>query len=179
MKTMRTAILIAILTVCAAVAAYANVPLKIEEFVAKTEQECDKYSKEDWEQNRNEYRALLEDYKNSRKEYSQNEKEIAVRAMGRYNALLIKKGIVKSTMGIKEVSALIPGFIKGLSEGLDANSGEINSALHSLVDTNRIKGALQSLGNALGKALAGKGESPEGEAPAVEAPEEQPEQLQL
>ena len=151
MKKLVRIFTVAALVVVSACAAYAGTPKKIEDFVAKTESECKSYSKEDWAKSRNEYRALLDEYKGSQKEFTQQEKEQVVRAMGRYNALLIKNGIIKSSMGIQEFSALLPDFIKGLSEGLEANSEEINGALKSLVDTNKINGAIQSLGNALEK----------------------------
>lgn len=151
MKTVSKAILAGLLTLLTACAALAGTPQKIDEFVAKTESECQNYSKEDWQKSRSEYRALLDEYKNSRKEFSQAEKEQVVRAMGRYNALLIKNGIIKSSMGVQEISTLLPDFIKGLSEGLEANSEEINRSLKSLVDTNKLNSAIQSLGSALEK----------------------------
>ena len=151
MKTVSKAILAGLLTLLTACAALAGTPQKIDEFVAKTESECQNYSKEDWQKSRSEYRALLDEYKNSRKEFTQAEKEQVVRAMGRYNALLIKNGIIKSSMGVQEISALLPDFIKGLSEGLEANSEEINRSLKSLVDTNKLNSAIQSLGSALEK----------------------------
>ncbi len=151
MKTVSKAILAGLLTLLTACAALAGTPQKIDEFVAKTESECQNYSKEDWQKSRSEYRALLDEYKNSRKEFTQAEKEQVVRAMGRYNALLIKNGIIKSSMGVQEFSALLPDFIKGLSEGLEANSEEINRSLKSLVDTNKLNSAIQSLGSALEK----------------------------
>ncbi len=131
--------------------ANAGIPQKLDKFVAETEKNCADYTKQDWEKSRREYRALLDDYKNSKEEFSNQEKEQAVRAMGRYNALLIKNGIVKSSIGIQEISAMLPDFIKGLSEGLEANSEEINRSLKSLVDTAKLSGAVQSLGDALGK----------------------------
>ena len=151
MKTLSKAILSGIVTLLTACAAVAGTPQKIDEFVAKTEGECQTYSKDDWAKSRSEYRALLDEYKNSKKEYTQAEKEQVVRAMGRYNALLIKNGIIKSSMGIQEFSAMLPDFIKGLSEGLAANSEEINQSLKSLVDTNKLNSAIQSLGSALEK----------------------------
>jgi hypothetical protein len=151
MKTVSKAILAGLMTLLTACAALAGTPQKIDEFVAKTESECQNYSKEDWQKSRSEYRALLDEYKNSRKEFSQAEKEQVVRAMGRYNALLIKNGIIKSSMGVQEISALLPDFIKGLSEGLEANSEEINRSLKSIVDTNKLNSAIQSLGSALEK----------------------------
>ena len=155
MKNLVRIFTIAALALCTACMAYAGIPQKLDDFVSKTERKCDNYSKKDWEKSRNEYRALLDEYRNSREEFSQDDKELAVRAMGRYNALLIKNGIVKSSLGIKEISALLPDFIKGLSDGLEANSEEINRTIKSLIDTNKINGAIQSLGNALEKVFAG------------------------
>ena len=151
MKKLARIFTVAALALFTACAAFAGTPQKIDEFVAKTERECETYSKEDWTKTRSEYHALLDEYKNSNKTYSQQEKEQVVRAMGRYNALLIKNGIIKSSMGIQEFSALLPDFIKGLSEGLEANSEEINRSLKSLIDTNKINSAIQSLGSALEK----------------------------
>ena len=154
MKNLLRIITVAVVAFCTSCVVYGGIPQKLDQFVTKTESECETYSKEDWQKSRKEYKSLLEDYKNSKVEFTQQDKELAVRAMGRYNALLIKNGIVKSSMGIQEFSAMLPDFIKGLSDGLAANSEEINKSLKSLVDTNKLNGALQSLGNALEKVFA-------------------------
>ena len=155
MKKFVSIVIVAFLALSISCMAYAGIPQKLDSFVTKTESECGDYSKKDWEKSRKEYRALLDEYRNSKESYTQNDKELAVRAMGRYNALLIKNGIIKSSSGVQEISALLPEFIKGLSEGLDANSEEINRALKSLVDTSKLNSAIQSLGSALERAFAG------------------------
>ena len=151
MKKLLCVLATVVLVFCTSCVVYGGIPQKLDNFVTVTEAECNNYSKEDWEKSRAEYGKLLDSYKNSKKAFTQEEKEMAVRAMGRYNALLIKNGIVKSSMGVKEVSALLPEFIKGMAEGLEANSEEINRALRTLIDTNKINGAIEQLGSALEK----------------------------
>ena len=140
---------------CTSCVVYGGVPQKLDNFVTATENDCQNYSKEEWEKSRKEYRSILDEYKNSKKEFTQEEREMAIRAMGRYNALLLKNGIVESAVGIREFSAMVPDFLRGMAEGLDAHSEEINQALKSLVDTNKLKGAIDQIGSALSKMFAG------------------------
>lgn len=59
----------------------------------KTELNASSYSQSDWEKSAIEYQKLVDDYMYSGKEYTDAEKEMAARAMGRYHALLVKNGI--------------------------------------------------------------------------------------
>ena len=156
-KLMRT-FLVAVCFFCLSCTVYGGIPQKLDSFVAKTEKHCAKYSKQDWEQSRKEYRALVDEYDKVKDQLSDADKDTAIRAMERYSALMIKNGIVAGAAGVKEFGAMLPGYLEGLAAGLDANAEEISKALKSLVDTNKINSAFESLGNALEKITGGKNE---------------------
>lgn len=115
----------------------------------KVELNSSSYSSEDWEESAIQYQKLVDDYMNSGKQYSDAEKEMAVKAMGRYHALLIKSGIEKSASFLKEFGKVFPSYLDGIVEGIDANSEDIEKSLNNLFDEEKIEKSLESLNDKL------------------------------
>lgn len=59
-------------------------PQKLDSFVDKDELNYSSYSQSEWEQSAIEYQKPVDDYMYSGKEYTEAQKEMAARAMGRY-----------------------------------------------------------------------------------------------
>ena len=79
-----------------------NIPQKLDSFVDNAELKSSNYDAEDWQKSMLQYEKLVEEYSNSDKEYTAAEKQMAVRAMGRYHSLLIKSGVEQSAAYLKE-----------------------------------------------------------------------------
>lgn len=93
MTYIKHVLIVAVMTVLMASCASQSAPQKLDNFVDKTELNASSYSQSDWEKSAIEYQKLVDDYMYSGKEYTDAEKEMAARAMGRYHALLVKNGI--------------------------------------------------------------------------------------
>jgi len=144
MKTLRH-ICIAALTMLCISCMSASAPQKLDSFVDSTELRCDRFSAEDWNKSEEQYERLVNEYLKSGKSYSDAEKQMAARAMGRYHALQIKYGIEKSAEFLKNLGTILPSYLDGLASGLDENAGSIESALENLFDEEKLEKSLESL----------------------------------
>ena len=126
-----------------------SIPEKLDRFVDKAELNSSSYDANDWQKSLNQYAELVNELSSSGKQYSDAEKEMAVRAMGRYHSLLIKNGIEASATYIKELKSILPSYLEGLVEGLDENSDEIGKSLEGLFDSEELYRVLDNLGEKL------------------------------
>lgn len=101
------------------------------------------------------YERLVEEYSASGKEYSDAEKQMAARAMGRYHSLLIKNGIEQSAAYLKELESILPSYLEGLVEGLGENSEEIGKTLEGIFNSEELEKAFEDLGNKLEGIIGG------------------------
>lgn len=135
-----------------------SAPQKLDSFVDKAELNSSSYSLSDWEKSATEYQKLVDDYMYSGKEYTEAEKEMAARAMGRYHALLFKNGIEKGASFLKDFGKMLPEYLDGLASGLDENADGIGSAIENLFDEENIEKSLDALGSTIEKMFGGDSE---------------------
>ena len=81
------------------------------------------------------YEKLVEEYSYSGKEYSDAEKQMAARAMGRYHSLIIKNGIEQSAAYLKELESILPSYLEGLVDGLGENSEDLGKTLEGIFNS--------------------------------------------
>ena len=93
--------------------------------------------------------------KNSGKEYSDAEKQMAARAKGRYHSLLIKNGIEQSAAYLKELESILPSYLEGLVDGLGENSEELGKTLEGIFNSEEMEKAFEGLGNKLEEIFGG------------------------
>ena len=84
------------------------------------------------------YERLVEEYSNSGKEYTDAEKQMTARAMGRYHSLLIKNGVEQSAAYLKELEAILPSYLEGLVDGLGENSEELGKTLEGIFNSEEL-----------------------------------------
>ncbi|MCM1178407.1 MAG: hypothetical protein NC308_07435 [Clostridium sp.] len=89
------------------------------------ELKCDSYSSEDWQECERQYEKLVEKFSSSDRKYTEAEKQMAARAMGRYHALLIRHGIEQSVSFFQELGSILPSYLEGLSNGFDESASEL------------------------------------------------------
>lgn len=135
-----------------------SAPQKLDSFVDKAELNSSSYSQSDWEKSAVEYQKLVDDYMYSGKEYTEAEKEMAARAMGRFHALLLKNGIEKGASFLKEFGKMLPEYLDGLASGFDENADSVGSALENLFDEEKMEKSLDALGSAIEKMFCGDSE---------------------
>lgn len=126
-----------------------SLPEKMDSFVDKAELNADSFTPEDWKKSAVEFQVLVDRYSNSDKQYSEAEKQMAARAMGRYHALLLKNGLDKTKNVIENLGKILPEYIDGFATELENNSEGFIQELESLIDTSRVEASLEKLGSAL------------------------------
>lgn len=132
-----------------------NMPQKLDSFVDNAELKSNDYDAEDWQNSMLQYEELVEEFSNSGKEYSNAEKQMAARAMGRYHSLLIKNGIEQSAAYLKELESILPSYLEGLVDGLGENSEEFRKTLEGISNSEELEKAFDGLGNRLEELFGG------------------------
>lgn len=132
-----------------------NIPQKLDSFVDNAELKSNDYDAEDWQKSMLQYEELVEEFSNSGKEYSNAEKQMAARAMGRYHSLLIKNGIEQSAAYLKELESILPSYLEGLVDGLGENSEEFEKTLEGICNSEELEKAFEGLGNRLEELFGG------------------------
>lgn len=132
-----------------------NIPQKLDSFVDNAELKSNDYDAEDWQNSMLQYEELVEEFSNSGKEYSNAEKLMAARAMGRYHSLLIKNGIEQSAAYLKELESILPSYLEGLIDGLGENSEEFGKTLEGISNSEELEKAFDGLGNRLEELFGG------------------------
>lgn len=132
-----------------------NMPQKLDSFVDNAELKSNDYDAEDWQNSMLQYEELVEEFSNSGKEYSNAEKQMAARAMGRYHSLLIKNGIEQSASYLKELESILPSYLEGLVDGLGENSEEFGKTLEGISNSEELEKAFDGLGNRLEELFGG------------------------
>lgn len=126
-----------------------NIPQQLDSFVDNAELKSSEYDAEDWQKSMGQYEKLVEEYSNSGKEYSEAEKQMAARAMGRYHSLLIKNGVEQSAAYLKELQSILPSYLEGLVDGLGENSEDLGKTLEGIFDSEELEKAFEGLGSKL------------------------------
>lgn len=132
-----------------------NMLQKLDSFVDNAELKSNDYDAEDWQNSMLQYEELVEEFSNSGKEYSNAEKQMAARAMGRYHSLLIKNGIEQSAAYLKELESILPSYLEGLIDGLGENSEEFGKTLEGISNSEELEKAFDGLGNRLEELFGG------------------------
>lgn len=142
-------IIIVLITAFIAACSSSSIPQKLDSFVDNTELKSSDYDAEDWQRSTLQYERLVEEYINSGKEYTDAEKQMAARAMGRYHSLLIKNGVEQSAAYLKELESILPSYLEGLVDGLGENSEELGKTLEDIFNSEELEKTFENIGNTL------------------------------
>lgn len=101
-----------------------NLPRRIDDFVDQTEASADSMTYEDWELTTQQYEALLEEFAENYDYYTPEERQQVYEAVGRYNGLLVKKGLTEFQIqanqfmnSLNKIIDELPNALEGLIEG--------------------------------------------------------------
>ena len=92
---------------------------KFENHIDKVENNCENWTDEDWEISREQYLILLEEYEANYDKLTQEEKDVINKAIGRYNGILVKKGIEKIDESITDFIDRIPSLFEGFMSAFE------------------------------------------------------------
>lgn len=115
---MKDIILYSILCISIISCSEKNLPIIIDNFVDDAELNCGTYSVEEWDVSCEKFKKLIEEFSNSKRPYTETEKQIVARAIGRYDALLLKQEITDEAEYFNEVVKILPDYLDGLTDGL-------------------------------------------------------------
>ncbi len=86
---------------------------RIDAFVAEVEMNHETFTSEDWEAVQYEYELLLQEYEVNYSTYSSEEKDAINKAIGKFNGLLVRRGIRNAESAIQELGERLPSLIEG------------------------------------------------------------------
>lgn len=128
-----------------------SVPQRLDRFVDNAELKSSSYSSADWEKSVSEYDKLAEKFASTEQDYSQEEQQMAARAMGRYHSLLLKNGIQQSEDYLEKLKDELPAYIDGLAEGLGKRAEDIEKTLEKILSDKKLEKSLENLGEQIQK----------------------------
>ena len=140
---------ISIIAIVIAACISSNAPQKLDRFVDKTALNCDKYDADDWQKSMMQYDQLVRELNKPGRQYTEAEKQMAARAMGRYHSLLIKNGIEQSAAYLEELKSVLPSYLEGLVDGWGESSDEIGKSLESIFNSEDLEKVFENLGEKL------------------------------
>lgn len=97
---------------------------KLDKHIDKVEQECDNYTSEDWEKANKEFEKLLTQFEENYDTMAPEEREAALKAVGRYYGLAAKQGLQEGAKEMEKVLDLIPAFFDGFTDAFDEEETE-------------------------------------------------------
>ncbi len=100
---MRRLLIIAATALLLLGAAGCSVPMRLNNFVNRTERNAYRYTLRDWHYSLDRYESLVSQYIHNYTRYNTYQKRMAMRAIGRYHALLVQAGVRESTSLIYEL----------------------------------------------------------------------------
>lgn len=132
-----------------------SLPEQLDAFVDKAELNCSSYDNLDWEKSTSQYEEMVNAYMTSDKVYSDSEKEMAARAIGRYHALLIKNGIKESATFLKELGGILPSYLDGFASEVGDGQVNLDGIIDDVFNSEKLEESLDELGNALENLFGG------------------------
>lgn len=96
----------------------------METYIDDVEKQCETWTEEDWELSQQEYEELLREYEENYSSYTQEERDAINRAIGRYNGLLLKKGISQAGTLLEEFAGRIPSLIEGFMSAFETEDDQ-------------------------------------------------------
>lgn len=97
--------------------------LKFDYHLKKVENHSDDWTEEEWDMSKDQYRKLLKEYEENYDNMTQEERDKINKAIGRYNGILMKKGIEKVDESINSfidrLPSLFEGFMSAFEEEMD------------------------------------------------------------
>lgn len=151
MKRTLSILVAAAVVFCSAISCSSkSAPEKLDELVAEVEAKASDLSSSDWSKYNEKYKALVDEIMDKESEYTDDEKKLALGAMGRYQKEVLKMYANGGLDIIKDIAAGLPAAFDGLLDGDD-----LTDKLKGLFDEDK----LEDLGDNLEDAMENLGEN--------------------
>ena len=96
--------------------------VKFEHHLKKAESNYENWTEEEWEMSKDRYRELLKEYEANYDNMTQEERDAINKAIGRYNGILLKKGIDKVDETITDFVDRLPSLFEGFMSAFEEES---------------------------------------------------------
>ena len=96
--------------------------VKFDNYVDRVEENCENWTEEDWEISKEKYHDLLEEYEANYENMTQEERDAINKAIGRYNGILVKKGLEKVDESINGFIDRLPSLFEGFMSAFEEES---------------------------------------------------------
>ena len=93
--------------------------LKFDYHLKKVENHSDDWTEEEWDMSKEQYRKLLKEYEENYDNMTQEERDKINKAIGRYNGILMKKGIEKVDESINSFIDRLPSLFEGFMSAFE------------------------------------------------------------
>ena len=96
--------------------------VKFDNYVDRVEENCENWTEEDWQISKEKYHDLLEEYEANYENMTQEERDAINKAIGRYNGILVKKGLEKVDESINGFIDRLPSLFEGFMSAFEEES---------------------------------------------------------
>ena len=157
MKKSILAALCAVILMVVGCATAASVPDRLDKFVEKTEKEYKNYTEDDWKKSKEEYDAIVAEWEQNYDSYSSADKTRAMKAMGKYGAMVLEHQIASASNGFESILESIPEKINNIinsidtaavKENVEGITKDIESGVEGIIesiDTARLRKSIEGL----------------------------------
>ena len=146
---MKRILLFFMLLSMSACATWKNVPERLDKFVGEAEEKVSGYSQSDWEQSKQTYQEMISEFSEHEDEYTQEEKGVVMKAIGRYHGLLIVHSLRDAWAFLKTMIQILPDYWEGVKEVfkefLADKKQEISDLVNTLIDPEGINTTIKGL----------------------------------
>ena len=108
--------------------------LKFDYHLKKVENHSDDWTEEEWDMSKEQYRKLLKEYEENYDNMTQEERDKINKAIGRYNGILMKKGIEKVDESINSFIDRLPSLFEGFMSAFEEEMDNLEDEFEKLED---------------------------------------------
>jgi hypothetical protein len=108
--------------------------LKFDYHLKKVENHSDDWTEEEWDMSKEQYRKLLKEYEENYDNMTQEERDKINKAIGRYNGILMKKGIEKVDESINSFIDRLPSLFEGFMSAFEEEMDNVEDEFEKLED---------------------------------------------
>ena len=104
-----------------ACATWKNVAQRLDKLVDETAKTSSSYSNDDWETSKQRYQALISEYAEHEDDYTDEQKALVMKDIGRYHAMLAVHSMSDAITFLRTMIRILPSYLQGILEVIKEN----------------------------------------------------------
>ena len=105
---------------------------KFDNHLKKVENNSENWTEEEWEMSKEKYRQLLKEYEENYDNMTPEERAEINKAIGRYNGILMKKGIERVDESIDDFIDRFPSLLEGFMSAFEEEMEKLEDKIEKL-----------------------------------------------